>query len=290
MSSIESGILIGLATAGGFGTADFLAAKASRQFGAVYTAFWAQAIKVGLVATCFIALGWQLHITEVALLWAFLSGGITAIGLIAGFHALKLGPVGLASPFISGYALIAALLSLSFLHESLRPMQLIAVVLLVAGAMMASMNIQTHRPHKGFWMKPAVLFALTAALGIGTGLFFLALLVREVGWQSSTFLQSCMMLAVMGLGMVLSKQPLFSQKRQPLSWALIGAASFSFIATILINFGFSSSLVAIVAPVASISPLVTVGLALYFFRERLSAYQLVGAMVIIAALTLLAVR
>ncbi|HUC20441.1 MAG TPA: DMT family transporter [Candidatus Polarisedimenticolaceae bacterium] len=290
MSTLAMGILTGLGAAVGFGLGDFFAARASRQYSAWHMLLWGQVIKLGLVATTFLVLGWHFQFTGYAMVLALCSGVILVAGQLAAFQAFKLGPVGLASPFVSGYALVAAALSLLFLHEYLRPLQLAAVALLIFGGVLASISGETNRPRKDFWRQPTVLLALTAAFCIGVCLFFLAQLVHEIGWQSAMLLQCLVVTVCAALLLQVRKVPLAPDGRWPVNRTVLVAAAFGFVGTVMINFGFSSSLVAIVAPVASISPLITVGLALLFFKERLSVYQLTGALVVIFALSLLSVR
>ncbi len=290
MSSLELGILTGLGAAVGFGVGDFFSARSSRQYNALHVSFWIQFLRVIITATLFIMLGWQLTITPLAIILTVLSGAVLLMGQVSAFQALKIGPVGLASPFISTYALVSATLSIILLHERLRPLQLLAVALLVAGAMLASVNDKTHRPHKDFWRQRTVLLALWGAFCIGVGLVILAFLIREVGWQGAMLLQGLSITLAGAVVMRITKTPFRPPNRAPISGFLLGAAAFSFLGALMIILGISSSLVAIVAPVASISPLFTVILALIFLKEKLSKYQLAGAFTIICGLVLLSVR
>ncbi len=245
---------------------------------------------LALIVGAFVIMGWKVYFSGEALIPALLTGGLLILGQRAIFHAFKLGPVCLASPFVSVYALVAALLSIVFLHERLRPIQLVAVFFLVLGGMLASVSHDTHRPQKRFWRQPTVYWALVGAICIGISLFFLAQLVHLVGWQNSMLAQGIIVILGVGTFMTITKESFFSSKYRPINKTIIGIAAFGFIGTILVNYGFSSSLVAIVAPVTSVSPLITVALALYFFKERLSRYQLIGALVVILGLTLLSIR
>lgn len=289
MSSITLGIITGVGAAIGFGLSDFLAARASKQHGPWHAVFWSQLARLIMVGAAFAAFGWSVVLTGPAILWACLSGTLFLIGYTTALKAFQLGPVSLASPFVSGYAFVASLLSIVFLNERLQILQVVAVCLLVAGAMLASVSGDTHRFHKDFWRQPTVLLALAAALCIGISVLFLAQLVRTAGWQNAMLYQSIIMTLGSALYMALKRMS-FSRDGQPITRTIVGVAFFGMLGGSLLSYGISTSLVAIVAPVASISPLITVGLALYFFKERLSAYQLTGALVVIIALSLLSVR
>ncbi|HEX7259525.1 MAG TPA: EamA family transporter, partial [Candidatus Saccharimonadia bacterium] len=255
-----------------------------------YIIFWSQLLRLGVLAAVFLIFSWELRISWLSLTLAVLSSGIFLLGLRFTFHALKVGPVSLASPFIGSYAFPAVLLSLVFLGEQLQYSQLVAVVLLIFGAILISVSSRTHLPQRNFWTQPVVRLALIGAICIGTAVFFLAQLVHLAGWQTAIMLQTIVLIVGSGIGLWLTGVALLPANRKPLNGAIIGLSAFGLMGALMLSYGFSVSLVAIVAPVASTSPLITVGLSLYFFKERLSRYQLVGILVVVLALSLLAVR
>jgi drug/metabolite transporter (DMT)-like permease len=289
MSSLTLGIVAGLIAALGFGVGDYLAAQVSRQFSAIRAVFWTQLLELGLITVIFVVLGWHWEFKPAIIGLALAYGVVFSIGLTSAWQAFRIGPVSLASAFVSGYALVVAIIALTLLHEHLAFKQALAIVIMVGGAILCSFR-QRVKLAGSFWRQTVILYALVGALGIGGSLIIVDLMVRQVGWQSALLMQGAGALICMGVLLKLHGSAFVSEGRLPINPTVIMCAVFLELGAIMLAYGFSTSLVAVVAPVASVSPLITVALSLISFKERLSRYQTAGIGGIIGGLVLLAIR
>ncbi len=289
MRSLTLGIIAGLVAALGFGFGDYLAAKASRQFSAIHATFWTQFLQLGIVAVVFLVLGWHWEFKPIALVLALSYGAVFFTGLTMAWRAFRIGPVSLASAFVSGYALVAVLIALTLLHEHLMLRQGLAIAIMIGGAMLCSVG-KGIKLQGSFWRQPVVVYALLGALGIGGSFVLIDLMVKTVGWQSALLLQSGGVVVCSSVMLKLRGNSFLPQGRLPINSTVIACAICLEIGGIMLTYGFSTALVAIVALVASVSPLITVAMSLIFFKERLSLYQAAGIGGITGGLVLLAVR
>src|ERR1700735_1468391 len=152
------GIALGLGAALSWGLADYFAAVASRQVGA-------------LRVVLFMHLAAMVPLTGVGLATDGLAGvslgqlgvlfGMGAVGwlsYITFYGALAIGPISVLSPIVSGYAAVTVLLAVVVLGERLSAVEVIAVVMTVAGVMVSSADVSQLR---------GVALQRRAALGLG---------------------------------------------------------------------------------------------------------------------------
>ena len=181
------GIAWGLAAALLWGLADYNAAVASRQTGAlrVVVAFHVAATVV-LVALC-VATG---TIDDVAPgdLWKFVwVGALGALSYATFYKALEIGPISIASPIISAYAAMTIVLAVVVAGEMLSGGQTAAVVVVMVGVLLASADLaQVHRIERR--QARGLVLALVTAVAIGAFVFGNAYYAGEYGWLLPIFL------------------------------------------------------------------------------------------------------
>src|SRR5258708_17502219 len=139
---MPSGILLGVATAVSWGSADFLARFATRTLGSLRAVFWMQALGavfVTILLLCahdsghlFDGSGWQ------PWGWGMLAGAINTFAMLALYRAFEIGKLSLVGPVSASYPALTVVLSLlSGEHLSLPHaagiVAALAGVLLVAG-------------------------------------------------------------------------------------------------------------------------------------------------------------
>ncbi len=290
MSAVAIGLVTGLIAALGFGVGDFFVTKASREYYALYVVLWVSIIEAIVVLLLFIVLGWALQLTVAGIGLAFVTGVVLLAALNSAWHAFKIGPASIASAFVSGYALVTLVLSLVFLHEHLQGYQLLAVIVLIAGAVLCSMGSGFKLLQTEFWRQPNIVYALLAAVALGVSYIGFSLVVKAVGWQSAVALQAFFAVILAAILMKIRKLPFTVTGKPPINLNIVLTAGFFELGNIMTNFGFSQSLVAIVAPVISVSPLILMILAMRFLKEQLSPYQIGGIVCIVISLVVLAMR
>jgi transporter family protein len=160
-----------------WGAADLLAARSASALGTLKATLVSQICGLLLVVVCAdLALrGWPMSLSAAALersvLLGLMSGVCGALGYLALYRALNLGPVALVSPLSSSSSTITLLLALVFLRERLSPLQMGCVSAVLLGIVLASANgaavTEIARRSRAAWLSTGVPWALAASTAFG---------------------------------------------------------------------------------------------------------------------------
>ncbi len=182
------GIALGLCAALSWGFADYSAALASRKVGALRVVLAFHLAAMVLLTALVLATG-ALGSVKLDQLPVFvLLGAVGWLSYLAFYGALAIGPISVVSPIVSGYAAVTVVLAVLIEGETLSPGQVAAVVVTVAGAMVASANVReiarTRLEHRSAL---GLLLALAAMILLG-GFVFGVSYYKTDGWLAPIFL------------------------------------------------------------------------------------------------------
>ncbi|MFH0868571.1 MAG: DMT family transporter [Candidatus Woesearchaeota archaeon] len=284
--ALSLGILFGIIAMIGWGVADFFAAKAVRKSSVFKTYFWIQAI--GLVIYLLIFLLFfklpaiSLMTFALIVICAFI--GITTV--MSFYKGLQVGIVSIISPIGASYAVVTVILSLIFLNETITSFQAVGISLVILGAILTSFKFHDLIRLKVKNIAAGVKYAVFAMLGWGVLMVLIDVLVADLGW----FLPILFIVAVEIFYLLAYSGAAKKSISFPKNIALfvILAAVLEVIAFLSFGFSITSENVAIVAPIISAFPAITIILARIFFKEILELNQRVGILAIISGLILLA--
>lgn len=173
----REGIALAVLVALLWGTADLLGARAAGSLGTLKATLISQTFGL-LLVLAFGSLArqaWQIPLSvgaiERSALLGLLSGGWGALGYLALYRALNLGPMALVSPLSSTSSAVTLLLALFLLHERLSPLHLGCVVLVILGVVLASTNGTGLMSWRGkpvaSWFRRGIPWAIGATLAFG---------------------------------------------------------------------------------------------------------------------------
>lgn len=283
------GIVSGLITMIFWGIAIFLAAIASRKVGNILTLFWMQmfGFLVGLAYFFLnlhsLSLNSLLNFIPILLVIALLQ----VIAYLYFYKGLEKGQVSLVSPLGASWSLITVLLSIIFLKEVLKLNQLFAILLILAGIIIISVNIKEFIKNKSLQLLIGVKEGIISMIGWGVSLFLLIPVSQELGWFLPAFMFRLFILLILVSFSFYSKKRLLP-KTSKFPWLLlITIGVFDICAFFSYSFGVSSAFGSIVAPISSANTLVTIVLGLIFLKERINKRQLVGIGAIVCGLVLI---
>ncbi|HEV2891880.1 MAG TPA: DMT family transporter [Frankiaceae bacterium] len=271
--------LLALLASATWGAADFLGGALSRRVATVRVLLWSQACGLAF-ALCVVAFGgWR---TPGAWLWwAVATGAFSSIGTACFYRALALGTMSVVAP-ISGTSLVVPVVWGLAAGERPGAVQLAGIGLAALGVVLASgpelRGVDVQRK--------AVLLAVAAAFGFGGTL----VLVPRAGpdrWAMVTATTALTMVAMVSAYAVARPPPGPPLRgRDAAGVVAIGAlmvAAFGLYAYVA-----TRGLVAVLAVLASLYPVVTVVLAQVVFHERLRGIQLGGVLAAFAGVLCLA--
>jgi len=285
--SISLGILFGIIAMFSWGIGDFFVAKAVRNVGVFRTFFWSTVL--GLVPFLIIfALFFKF--SAVSLFTGLLLIAISSlffVGVLSLYKGFKIGVISIISPIASAGAVVTVILSLIFLKEVLSAPQAIGVSLAILGSILASFKFHGLIKLKLKKLATGVEFAVIAMLTGGVAFVLLDITISELGWFMPLFF-------IRIIGFFLAMIYAGAAKKNisfPINiwWILLVIIILEAIAMLSIGAGISSDLTAIVVPVSSAFPAITIILARIFFKEILELNQKIGVVSIMVGLVLLSV-
>ncbi|MFN8185789.1 MAG: DMT family transporter [Gaiellales bacterium] len=181
------GVAFGLAAALLWGTADYLAAVASRRSGSFRVVLGFHLIAVAMLAILVVATGTVDDVSAadaVTLLWV---GALGALSYATFYRSLEIGPISIASPIISAYAAVSLVLAVLVLDETLTGGQIVAAAVVLLGVLLASADLaQLHRIQRR--QAIGILLAIVTAIAIGAFVFGNAYYAIDLGWLMPIFL------------------------------------------------------------------------------------------------------
>ena len=270
-------ILGGLGAALAWATTTLCSARASRTIGAVPTLAWV--MLVGLVPSglaVLLAGGPAPRGSALGWLGASGFGNVAGLGLV--YASVRRGKVGVVAPISSTEGAVAAVVAVGF-GEHLSPGVATALAAVVVGVALAA----AARGDEGRTPPAAVAFASGAALSFGVSIYATGRVSQElsIAWA---------MLPARAVGVAFVSVPLLAARRLPVPRGAIALVVVTGLAEVA---GFASYAVgarhgiAIAAVLASQFAAIAALGAVVVYRERLTRVQVLGIVVIAAAVAAL---
>lgn len=274
-----AGIFLALASSVVWGVADFSGGMLTRRLPTFGVTVVSQS--AGFLGLC-VAVGVRGDLGLRSFWLGLLAGVGGGSGLAAFYRALSLGTMSIVSPLVACGAVVPFAISLATGERPSRLAVLGAIVAL-AGAVMAS--LEEHRSESPE-RSQAVLLAVVAAIALGLFVYFLGLGSREGDALSSLFGARVGSLAALVALAVVLRSPVAPPRVSLGFVALVGLADVS--ANALFALASGHGLLALVAVLGSLYPVVTVLLAHVLLGERLTRPQQIGIAVALAGVCAIA--
>lgn len=256
-----------------WGTADFLAGRASRTHPAVLVAFVGQA--AGLLALGVVL---AFHGADAgAVVPGALSGAVGAVAILAFYRALALGSMSVVAPIVATSAIVPVIAGVL---DGERPgtLQWVGVAAALSGVALASREPGGAARDA----RAALRLALVAALGIGLALTFLGAAAED---DALTGVTAARAVAVPILAVLVLRARARASRRALPGLAAIGLLDTG--ANTAFAIATTGGLLSLVAVLGGLFPVVTVALAYFLLHERLQPVQRVGVLLALAGIPLI---
>ena len=271
--------LLALGSAISFGFSDFIGGFASKQLAATRVSFRAAWAALALAIAGWSVMGGDITVRDS---WLGAAAGLAGLtGLVFLFKALAIGPMAAVSPIT---ALVGALVPVSVgLIGGERP-----GVLALIGAglgLMAVPLVSGFDRHGGQRAaRSTVIMAIVAGMGFGGFFAVIAQIDPVTGlWP----LIPAKLATLVALGVILVASPKAGQApRIAARWAYASGA-IDMLANVFFLLATQIGLLSITGVISSLYPAVTVALGRLVLKEHLTALQIAGVVLVIAALTLI---
>jgi drug/metabolite transporter (DMT)-like permease len=292
----SAGIVLGLASAFCWGSADFAARFNSRHIGAYRALFFMQFFGFALLS---LYLSWSGGFSRgVAPGWhpwamAAVAGLLNVSASLALYHSFEVGTLSIVGPVSSSYPALTIALSL-LSGEHLQRVGGIGLAVTLVGVVLASTSfgslqkktLEAGGETSASPLSKGVGWAIAAALGFGLMFWFLGFHVLPVvGALVSVWVMRLTSIAALGLVAIPAGQNL-KLPHGMVWWGLFAAGILDTSAFLANNAGMQLGQVSVVSVLASLYGAVTVLLAWIFLRERLEISQWLGVIMIFVGIVL----
>jgi drug/metabolite transporter (DMT)-like permease len=277
-----TGILLALGAALGWGSADFIAGRTSREIPALVVLWASQWIGLAAVLVAALVVGLDEPVGH-DLLYAAIAGAGLVLGLGALYRAMAVGSMAVAAPIAATSVVIPVAFGLAS-GDDPSTIQAAGLLAAIGGVVLCSHDPEADVKREGR-LAAGVGLALLAALGGGITSTALA----EASSSGVLWVLLVQRATVGGIALVI----VLAQRRSPrpprnAAAAIVTIGLIDVIATGLYTASTIDGELSLVAVVAALYPVVTVMLAFLVLHERIARHQAIGAFTALAGVALIA--
>ena len=272
-------VLFGLAFATGIGVADVISAGLTRTLGVLRTVFLLQMF--GVVGMLVFAL-FTSQLDSISANDLLLMAGLTVLVVFfyLGFYkALQLGPIALVGPIVAAHSPVVVVLAVIFLGERISEWQIAAIVAVVFGVVMASVDVPALRSGRKV-IGLGVGLAIGVSIAAGFWQFAIAAVSKEMGWFAPVFLTRVFMVCILIPVVVIRREQPWVGLNRKLAAAIVVVAALETLSLLAFTRGSEIGIVSIVAAASTAYPVIPIIGGIVLFKERLSPIQFGGLFVV----------
>ena len=284
---MTEGIAFGAMAALGWGLGDFAAAVVSRGATPFAVLVTAHAGGVGLMSILLLAVVDPPAITTGQWVAMLALGPLSVVTFFCLFRGLQLGPLAIVSPLLTSWSVVALVLAVVVLGESLATHQIAGAALIVVGAALASLRL-TPASRARASIGPGLVFALAAVAGLGAYNFAVGDLSQDTGWFMALYVSRTAGLAIMLAVAAASDQwPWRHLEARRLVLAFVVPGVLATLGSMAFSRGAELGYVSITAAATGIYPAIPIAAGLVVLRERVTPLQAAGLAAIVGGLLVL---
>lgn len=288
MNTTIVSILLGVGGMFGWGIYDFLGGVFAKQIGPFKSLFWSQL--AGFFSLLLLALLSPSRVN--ASIWIIILITIAAViyatGYLLFFKGFQIGNVSIVAAAMNLWAVFTMFFAFVFMGQRLTPAQTVGVLMIIAGATLASINWNEIRI-QGFKLSAGVKEAALGAFFFGVFWNISEVVSEAIGWLSTTLFVKLGIILFLLLYALLANREMSlaaASTRIRLIVALMGIIEISAVA--LVNYGLVIGDAILITPISSALSIVTITLAVIFLKDRLTILQGVGVFMAIGGIVVTA--
>jgi len=270
----------------GWGIYDFLGGVFSKQIGSFKSLFWSQLaglMSILLLAFIFRA---EINLPVLAIIFSPVASIVYSAGYLFFFKGFERGNVSIIAATMNLWAVFTMLFAFIFMGQRLTTTQTIGVFMIIAGAILASIDwgsIGSQKLRLSLGVKEAIL----GAFFFGIFWNISEIISEEVGWLLTTLLAKFGIAIFLLIFSFVVKQEIglmnISTKTKYII-LLMGIIEVGAVA--LVNYGLTIGDAILITPIASALSIVTIILAVIFLKDKVSKFQGFGVcMAIVGIIT-----
>jgi bacterial/archaeal transporter family protein len=284
MSITILSILLGIGGMFGWGIYDFLGGVFSKQIGSFKSLFWSQLAGLVSILLLAFALKTEINVPILAIILSPIAAIVYAAGYLFFFKGFEKGNVSIIAATMNLWAVFTMLFAFIFMGQRLTTTQTIGVFIIVSGATLASMDwgsIRNQRLQLSLGVKETIL----GAFFFGIFWNISEIISEEVGWLYTTlFVKFGIVIFLLIFSFVVKQKIglLNSSTKTKYVMLLMGVIEVSAMA--LVNYGLTIGDAILITPIASALSIVTITLAVFLLKDRVSRLQGFGIIMAIVGI------
>jgi len=284
MSITILSILLGLGGMLGWGIYDFLGGVFSKQMGSFKSLFWSQLAGLVSIFLIAVALRAEIGIPILAMILSPVAAMLYSAGYLFFFKGFEKGNVSVVAATMNLWAVFTMLFAFIFMGQRLTVIQTMGVFMIICGATLASMDwnsIRNQRLQLSLGVREAVL----GAFFFGVFWNISEIISEEIGWLLTTLLVKFGIVVFLSIFSLAVKREIGLRNgtaKTKCVILLMGVIEVGAVA--LVNYGLTIGDAILITPIASALSIVTITLAVFFLKDKISKLQGLGMILAIAGI------
>ena len=266
-------ILLGMGGMIGWGIYDFLGGVFSKQMGSFKPLFWSQvagSLSILLVAFAFKI---EINIPVLPIILSLVGSVFYSAGYLFFFKGFEKGNVSIIAAMMNLWAVFTMSFAFIFMGQRLTTLQTIGVLMIIAGATLASIDWDSMGSQK-LRLSLGVKEAIFGAFFFGVFWNLSEIISEEIGWLLTTLLVKFGIAVFLLLFSFAVKQEVTLRDSSIKTKSVIlwmGMIEVGAVA--LVNYGLTIGDAILITPIASALSVVTILLAIIFLKDKVSKLQ-----------------
>jgi len=272
----------------GWGIYDFLGGVFAKQIGPYKSFFWSQL--AGLSSVLFLAFvfSFSANISALLILLSAIAAMIYAAGYLFFFKGFEIGNVSIVAATMNLWAVFTMLFAFIFMGQRLTPIQTIGALMIISGAMLASLNWSDIRNQR-LQLSAGVREAIIGAFFFGVFWNISEMISEQLGWLFTTlFVKFGIIVFLLVFSFLVKREISLSKATTQTKTMVVLMGVIEAGAVALVNYGLTIGDAILITPIASALSIVTITLAIVFLKDKITTPQGVGMAAAIAGILLTA--
>ncbi len=260
----------------GWGIYDFLGGVFSKQIGSFKSLFWSQSAGLVSILLLTFVVKTETNIPVLAIILLPIAAIVYSSGYLFFFKGFEKGNVSIIAATMNLWAVFTMLFAFIFMGQRLTTTQTMGVFMIISGATLASIDwsgIRSQRLQLSSGVKEAIL----GAFFFGIFWNISEIISEEIGWLLTTLLVKLGIILFLLIFSFATKQEVVLKKSSTkIKYVILLMGIIEVSAVALVNYGLTIGDAIFITPIASALSIVTITLAVFFLKDKVSKLQGLG--------------
>lgn len=268
----------------GWGIYDFFAGVYSKKIGPYKTFFWSQLAGLFFVFLLISVFTITLNIPVLTIILLPIAALLYSAGYLFFMKGFEIGNISIVAAIMNLWAVFTMLIAFIFMGQRLSALQSMGVLMIISGAILASLNWSDIR-NKKFQLSSGVKETVLGAFFFGAFWNISEVISETIGWlQATLFVKIGIILFLLLLSFLIKREIYLAKAttKTKLMVVLMGIIEAGAVA--IVNFGLTIGDAILITPIASALSVVTITMAIIFLKDKVTKLQSIGIITAISGI------